>query len=149
MRVNLQPRIIELAPGLASPPLELVIPVTTPELTRAGLKAAEWLAADISARIRLIRIQVVPFPLELTTPPVPLEFVQKQMEAYSSTLPLNREVRVARDYEPALFGALRAGSIVVVAARKRPWRTRNERLAARLRRAGFTTILTWQGEANA
>ena len=80
-------------------PLDLVVPVTTPELTRAGIRAAERLASGLNAEIRLLKIQVVPFPLQITASPVPLVFLREQLENYVSCLPLKREIKLARDFE--------------------------------------------------
>ena len=58
-----------------SAPLDVVVPVTTPELTRASIKAAEHLASGLRACIRLLRIQIVPYPLDLGSPPIPVAFI--------------------------------------------------------------------------
>jgi hypothetical protein len=44
---------------------------------------------------------------------------------------------------------LRADSTVILASKKRLWTTRTERLAATLRRAGYRTILVFEGGHNA
>lgn len=130
-------------------PLDLVVPVTTPELTRASIRAAEHLAAGIRAQVRLLKIQVVPFPLHLTAPPVAVRFLREQLERYSSSLPLKREIKLARDFQPALRRALRTDSVLLICSKRRRWRTHNERLAAELRRAGHAVILTFEGEHHA
>lgn len=130
-------------------PLDLVIPVTTPELTRASIRAAENLAAGLKARIHLLKIQVVPWPLDLSSPPVPVEFIQEQMDHYSSAMPIERELKLTRDFDAALLASLDKSSVVLLAAKKRPWRTRNERLAHSLRGAGYPVILTFDGENHA
>lgn len=133
----------------ALPALDLVIPVTTPDLTRAAIRAAERLAFDLYAEARLLRIQIVPFPLQLAAPPVPLEFLREQLAHYESTLPMKREIRLARELDAALIAALRPDSVVMLASKRRPWRTRQQSLAAMLRRAGYKVILTFEGENHA
>jgi hypothetical protein len=130
-------------------PLDLVIPVTTPELTRASIRAAEQLACGIHAQVRLLKIQVVPFPLQISAPPVPVEFLRAQLEKYSSSLPVKREIELARDFEPALRKALRPRSVVLICSKRRGWRTHNERLAADLRRSGYPVILTFESDRHA
>jgi|SRR5579883_2686086 hypothetical protein len=130
-------------------PLDLVVPITTPELTRASIRAAEHLAAGIQAEIRLLKIQVVPFPLQITAPPIPVRFLREQLMKYGSSLPLAREIRLARCFEDALRRALRSDSIVLIGSKRRRWRTHNERLAADLRRAGYAVILTFEGDRHA
>lgn len=130
-------------------PLDLVVPVTTPELTRASIKAAEHLAAGLNARVHLLKIQIVPYPLDLSSPPVPVEFIREQLDHYSSALPLARELKLAREFDSALLASLDKDSVVLLAAKKRPWRTRNERLANSLRRRGRNVILIPEGENHA
>jgi hypothetical protein len=121
--------------------LDLVIPFTTPELTVAALNAADRLGAGLHAGIRLLKIQVVPYPLDLKQSPVPLDFLKDQLGRFASALPMKREIRFAREFEPGLRGALNEHSLVVLATRKRPWRTRTERLAAELRRDGYNAVI--------
>lgn len=121
--------------------LDLVVPFTTPELTRAALDAANRMGAGLNAIIRLVRVQVVPFPLELDQSPVYIEFLKDQMAHFQSGLPVAGEIRLARDFEAGLEGTLGRESVVILATQKRPWRTRNERLAAVLRRAGHKVVL--------
>lgn len=121
--------------------LELAVPFTTPVLTRAALRAAESLAAGLNAIVRLIRIQIAPWPLEPDRSPVPIAFLEEQMSQMRAGLPIEYEVRIVRDFDAGLTGALGAHSVVVLAAPRRMWKTRNERLADRLRRAGHTVIV--------
>lgn len=121
--------------------LDLVVPVTTPDLTRAALDAANRMGLGLNATLRLIKIQVVPFPMDLSQSPVYLDFLKSQLQRYESELPVAGEIRLARELEPGLLGTLSPNSIVVLATGKRLWRTRNERLAAALRRAGHKVVL--------
>lgn len=121
--------------------LDLVVPVTTPDLTRAALDAANRMGMGLNATLRLIKIQVVPFPMDLSQSPVYLNFLKSQLQRYESELPVAGEIRLARELEPGLLGTLSPNSIVVLATGKRLWRTRNERLAAALRRAGHKVVL--------
>lgn len=121
--------------------LDLVVPFTTPELTRAALAAAGRMGAGLNAAIRLVKIQVVPYPLQLDESPVYIEFLKDQLARLGSDLPLIREIRLTRDFKDGLLGVLGGDSVVILAAPKRPWTTRNERLAAALRRAGHNVVL--------
>jgi hypothetical protein len=121
--------------------LDLVIPFTTPRLTLAALHAANRLGAGLHAGIRLLKIQVVPYPLDVTESPVAVDFLRDQLRRFPSALPMKREIRFAREFEPGLRETLNENSLVVLASRKRPWRTRTERLAAELRRDGYTVVL--------
>jgi hypothetical protein len=133
------PGIAEQAPQVAE--LDIVIPFTTPELTRAAIEAANCMGAGLHANLRLVRIQVVPFELDLNRPPVFVDFLKEQLAGFESALPMAGEVRLARDFEDGLKGTLGADSVVILATKQRPWRTSTERLSRSLRRSGYRTIL--------
>ena len=121
--------------------LDLVVPFTTLELTRVALDAANRLGAGLHATLRLVKVQVVPYPLQLTQPPVFIDFLKSQLARFQSELPVSREIFLTRDFEEGLLGTLGRDSIVILASGKRLWRTRSERLAASLRRAGYKVVL--------
>lgn len=134
---------VEQAPRTAE--LDLVIPFTTPELTRAAIKAANRMGVGLNAALRLVRVQVVPFALDLNRPPVFIDFLKEQLAGFESSLPMAGEVRLARDFEDGLKGALGPDSVVILATKRRPripmWRTSAERLSRSLRRSGYRTVL--------
>ena len=53
--------------------LWMVIPYTTPELTRAALRHS-GVCSDLDVHVHLVDIQVVPFPCPLNEPPINKEF---------------------------------------------------------------------------
>jgi len=124
--------------------LDLVVPFTTPELTLAALEAANRLGAGLNAGVRLLKVQVVPYPLDLNQSPVPLDFLKEQLRSFPAKLPTRCEVRLARGLEPGLLSATSEHSLVILATRRRPWPTRTERLASSLRRAGRTIVLVYE-----
>ena len=66
------------APGqTSSASLEIVVLHTEPEETLSALKMAAELASGL-ARVRLLAVQVVPYPLSLNAPPVSTEFLENQ-----------------------------------------------------------------------
>lgn len=129
--------------------LDLVVPFTTPELTRAALDAASRMGNGLNATVRLVKIQVVPFPMELDQSPVYIDFLKDQLAHLRSDLPVAREIRLTRDFEEGLLRILGGGSVVILATPRRPWKTRNERLASALRRAGHKAILVACSESTA
>jgi hypothetical protein len=131
----------EIRPEQQTAPLDLVVPFTTPDLTRIAIKAAERLSPGLHASVRLLKVQLVPFPLQQS--PVHLGFLKRQLEAFQSELPLSAHILLAREYEPDLMRALGPGSIVILASKCRPWRTRSESLAAKLRRGGHQVVLVY------
>jgi hypothetical protein len=138
-----------IRPGVA---LDLVVPFTTPALTQVALRAAKGLGDGLNSSIRLVKVQVVPFPLDLRFSPVPVEFLEAQLERLvgdAPPVPLTNEILFAREFESGLRSALRFRSIVVLASKKRPWRTKTERLAISLRHAAYTVILVPESHENA
>jgi hypothetical protein len=129
--------------------LDLVVPFTTPELTRAAIAAAGRMGDGLHAAIRLIKVQCVPYPLALNEPPVFVDFLRQQLSSFHSTLPLTSEIHFAREFEPGLQYGLNEGSVIVLSYRKRPWRTRSERIAASLVRTGHKVILIPQENTHA
>ena len=109
--------------------LDIVVLYTTPRLTKLALTRAEELVLELPARIRIVRMLAVPYPLDLLRPTVSLDLLREQ------TRQLARGVKSAeialfltRDPEVTLLKSLRPGSIVVIASKKRWWRTGQERL---------------------
>ena len=129
--------------------LDLVVPFTTPEFTRVALDAANRMGGGLNPTLRLVKVQVVPFPLDLDQSPVYIDFLKSQLAQFRSELPVVGEIRLAREFEAGLLGTLGRDSVVILATRKRPWRTRNKRLAATLRRAGHKVVLVAKGADNA
>jgi hypothetical protein len=129
--------------------LDLVVPYTTPELTRVALDAANRMGAGLNAALRLIKVQVVPFPLDLDQSPVYIDFLKQQLSEFKTELPAAGEIRLARDFEEGLAGTLGRDSVVILATPKRLWRTRTERLAASLRRRGHKVVLVSREAKNA
>ena len=123
--------------------LEVSVVFTTTSGTLSALKRAARLAQDLTSKITLLLPQVVPYPLELTEPPVPTRFNLRRLRAIALQSPLPTDVRLClcRDRAAAVASQLRPGSLVVLGTRKRWWPTRDERLAATLRKAGHEVIV--------
>ena len=130
---------VEQSPRAAE--LDLVVPFTTPELTRVALDAADRMGAGLNAAVRLIKVQVVPFPLALNQSPVYIDFLKQQLAELKSELPAAGEIRLARDFEEGLEGTLGRDSVVILATPKRLWKTRTERTAESLRRRSHKVVL--------
>ena len=64
--------------GITTGVFWMVIPYTTPELTRAALRHAE-VCSDLDVQISLVDIQVVPFPYPLDQPPINREFSEQRL----------------------------------------------------------------------
>jgi hypothetical protein len=60
--------------------------------------------------------------------------------ASESLVETSVQVYLCRDRLEALTSVLKPGSIVVLGGKKRWWRTKDERLARKLRRAGYEVL---------
>jgi hypothetical protein len=95
----------------------------------------------LNATARLVKVQGRPYPSELNQPPVHIDFLKSQRARFESELPAAGEVRYAREFEAGLLGALGPDSVATLASGKCSWRTRDESLAATLRRASHQVVL--------
>ena len=109
--------------------LDIVVPYTTPRLTRLALREAQELALKLPSRIRVLRMVTVPFPLDLRYPPFSVDILREQTRQVARGIAAAEMVLfLTRDPEGSLLKTLRPGSIVVLASEKRWWRTAQERL---------------------
>ena len=127
----------------SSPVLYVRVPFTTSDLTRAALNAAVALTRNLGARVSLVAVLIVPFPLPLDRPAVSPRVVERELQAVARDieLELNAHVVIARDREEAFRRAISRGSLVVLATKKRLWPTRQVKRARLLARAGHSVAL--------
>jgi hypothetical protein len=124
--------------------IDIVVPYTTPRLTRLALREAEELALKLPSRIRLLRMHAVPFPQELRYPSVALDILREQTRKVARGIAAAEIVLfLTRDPEEALLKTLRPGSIIVIASKKRWWRTAQERLQKICERHGHQVALIY------
>jgi hypothetical protein len=122
--------------------MEVVVLHTTIEETLAALKAAAQLADGLSARIRLLVLEVVPYPLPLDRPNVPLPFTRRRFRtlAQGSAVETNVDIHLVRDPDKAIGSVLEPHSVVVMGARRRWWPCAHGRVARRLERMGHSVV---------
>jgi hypothetical protein len=124
--------------------LEIVVPYADPELTARVVARAATLAEGLNATLKLIAIYVAPYPADLYCPAATREHLTMCLAeaARRTTLAASAHVVVARDRDEGFRRVLRPSSAVLLGTRRRPWRTREERLARELARAGhFVSLL--------
>jgi len=122
--------------------LWVVIPYTTPELTKAALRHA-GVCSDLYVHVSLVDIQIVPFPCPLDQAPINKEFSERRLRDLltESQLPGSAEVLYARDWFDGFCRVLEPKSLVILGTKKRLWRTREEKLASALVKAGHQVLL--------
>src|ERR1700688_2891212 len=72
------------APLGESGSLEVVVLHTTTKATLRSLRTAAELAAGLAARVRLLVLEVVPYPLEVESPSVTREFTKRRFWTVAS-----------------------------------------------------------------
>ena len=122
--------------------LSVVLPHTEFALTAVAMREAAKLARGLDVRVTVLAVRVVPFPEALDPTRGCPDLRELLAMAERAEAPVIINIVYARDWESACEQSLDAGSLVVVAVRKRWLRTREERLAAYLTRAGHrvTTV---------
>jgi len=123
--------------------LNICVLFTSPAPTLAALKKAGGLAENLGARITLLVLHVVPFPLPLEDPPVSLGWSRERFRALAAQSPVDTVVRLylCRDRGETLEQALSPKSVVVIGARNARWPfTAAARLRRQLVRAGHEVI---------
>ena len=113
------------------------------ELTRVALEEAARLAPGLDARITLVAVSLVPFPCSLDCPPVAPRHLHRELSRLAAASPMTADVRIvyARELMTGLRHVLPGAAVVLLAKRRRIWRTAEERLAVRLRRAGHNVVV--------
>jgi hypothetical protein len=132
-----------LSAGEAGGELELVVPYTGPETTAAALDRAAVLTAGLNARVLLVAVHTMPYPVPFVCPSlVHAHLVEQLVELASQcALAVQPQVVLSRDRMEGFRYALKPGSTVLVACPRRLWRTQEEKLARALAQAGHKVAL--------
>jgi hypothetical protein len=140
---------IRMAPPDSADGLPLTIPYTSTDMARQALRAAENLSRGLNVSVRLVAVQIVPFPCPVNRPPVALHHIAGPLErlAAEADIPVEVNIVLARDATAGYLEVLPHDSLVLMAARKRWWPTREMRLARRLARARHSVVVITGGEA--
>lgn len=144
IRTSSRPSFAVRADPSAPRPLEITVLHTNAQNTVKSLQKVARLAQDLAADIRLLVLQVVPYPLPLEMPDVPLEFTSQNLLETISPLDVDVrvDIRLGRDKEAMLESAFPAASLVIVGRRCRWWPSPENRIARLLRRRGHQVIPT-------
>ena len=127
------------------PNLRVTVVATNDRGTLAALRTAGKLAANLGARIALVKAQVVPFQFPLDKPPVSTDFLQRQLhglvcEARIEAEEITIQLWLCRNRNESLRKILRAHSLVVIGGRKRWWSRRERTLERYLSRLGHQVV---------
>ena len=123
--------------------LEIIVVHTSVHGTLTALTRAAALAKGLKARLRLVMMNVIPYPLPLDSPPIQRDFSERRLLEIASASPIETTVHLCmcRQRLETLIAFLRPHSLVVIGGRKTWWPTKEGKLARELRRAGHDVIL--------
>jgi len=127
----------------AEPQLNISVIFTSVNSTLSALREAGRLASSLGGHITLVVPQVVPYPLDVDTPPVTAGFNDRHFRTVAGASSVSTTVRIylCRDRVEAALAALTPHSLVVIGRRKWWWPSPEKRLAGKLRRAGHEVIV--------
>ena len=130
-------------PSQSTDSAEIVVLYTGHDLTPAALEAARKLTDGLNFRLVLLAVHIVPYPLQLRALGTIEDRLRAELEAMAaaSSLPVSARIVFARDINDAFRQFVRPESLVLIASRKRWWRTRPDRWAKELAARGFRTAL--------
>ena len=134
-------------PGLESfgsrEAIEIVIPYTEWALGSAALDHATLLAAKLSATVQLLAVHTVPYPMPFECPAlIHAHLVGELVDLASrSSLTVRPQVILARSRIEGFRAAMQPESTVLGAARRRLWKTPEDRLASMLADEGHKVAL--------
>jgi hypothetical protein len=129
--------------GGAGAEIEVVVPYNERALTEAVLRRAAVLTAGLKAAIRLVAVHAIPYPLPFHCPTALHAHLVEQLVDLASRCPssVDPQVVLARYRDDGFRHVLKPASIVLIGTRKRPWPTREEKLARSLARDGHQVAL--------
>ena len=124
-------------------PLEVVVPYTGAALAAQALEAAIELARGVEAEVTLMAVHVLPYPAPLECQEGIRRHLEAELATATRTSPVSIRIKLvfARDRADAYLGLLKRHALVVIAAKDRWWRTREESLARRLTSSGHSVAL--------
>ena len=124
--------------------LEVVVLHTTIPGTLTSLKRAGELAAGLAASIRLLVLNVVPYPLPVESPQVPVAFTQRRFTTIACDARVDTvvDIRLGREKASMMEAALKPHSVVVLERRRNWWPHPTRRLAKRLERLGHQVVFS-------
>jgi hypothetical protein len=122
--------------------MEVVVLHTNVTETLQALKAAAHLAQGLSARIRLLVLEIVPYPLPLDHPNVSTPFTQRRFRtlAANASVETNVDIHLVRDPDKSIESLLEPHSVIVMGARRSWWPTAHRRVGKRLERLGHQIV---------
>jgi hypothetical protein len=132
------------AARLAPPRVEVHVIFTTPQATRAALRAADAMMQPCETRIHFLVPQVVPMGFPIDRPPVSVAFAEQRALNMAIECCRNAAVQVqivlCGNREECIEKTLGPNSLVMIGSRKQRWLAKERKLARQLRARGHRVI---------
>ena len=114
-------------------------------LPRPRSTVRRCLTAGLNARVLLIAVHALPYPLPFVCPTMVHAHLVEQLVDLASRcpLPVSPQVVLARDVQEGFRYALKPASTVLVGTSRHFWRTEEEKLARSLAREGHKVALVY------
>jgi hypothetical protein len=98
---------------------------------------------ELNVYVTLVDLQVIPFAWPLNQPPIDKKYSKHRLQELfkEARVPGRPIIVYARDRLEGFHRLLEAKSLVLLATKKRWWRTREEKLARNLSKAGHQVML--------
>lgn len=127
----------------ASVEMEIVVPYTEWSVTDALLRRAAELTAGLNARVTLVAVHTIPYPVTFGCPAAVHAHLVEQLVDLASRcpLPVTPHIVLARGRDEGFLFILPPEATVLIGSRKHFWRTSEERLARTLVRNGHKVVL--------
>lgn len=139
-------RAVGEIPGSPDAPgsFEVIVLHTSTNETLDALKIAARLAEGLAARIRLLVLERVPYPLDVNQPQAAKEFRERRFRTVAdhARIETRVDIRLGRDYRAMLESALNPRSLIVVGGTRGRWPAFHHRLARRLERLGHHVVFS-------
>jgi hypothetical protein len=131
-----------LAPPWAAARLQIFVIYTEFHEAVAALRAAERLANQLGALVRLVMPYEVSYSLPLDRPPVLTNFLKAQLAdaAARAEVDVEGQVCLCREKRAALNNLMPPNSLIVFGGRKRWWPTESSRLAKYFQKLGHHVV---------
>ncbi len=122
--------------------MEVLVLHTTTTETLQALKTAAHLAHGLSVRIRLLVLEIVPYPLPLDRPNVPLHFTRRRFHTMASNAAIETtvDIHLVRDPDKTIESILEPHSVVVMGTHRTWLPNAHSRVAKRLERLGHQVV---------
>ena len=122
---------------------EVNVVYTTAQNTRVALEAATVFSGDLKIDIRVLFLQIVPYPLPIDEPTITTSAIVNRilLELRSDCQPgFMLQYCFCRDYDEALVRILKPHSVVVMGKPAGAFALRERRIARTLRRLGHQVL---------